>query len=162
MSRIATCTSCQRQVAIPDGVAPGESVRCPHCEAEYALIAVLLEAVEADDAAEPPSELVPVGAGAEPDEAEGPPERTDQVAAGEQPEQDDDATEGAGQLDATDPPPAHFEAEESAAGTDEPEPDQGESVGELEQAEEQVEAPGDEGAETVEPGGEEAAETPSD
>ena len=60
MSQIATCTSCQQRVTIPEGVDPGESVRCPHCEAEYALIAVLFETVEGDDASEPPPELVPV------------------------------------------------------------------------------------------------------
>ncbi len=88
MSRIAACTSCQQQVTIPKGVAPGESVRCPHCEAEYALIAVLLEAVEADGAAETPPELVPVVGEAEPDETGEPSDGAEEAPGDEEPEQD--------------------------------------------------------------------------
>ena len=33
----SACPKCQKQVAIPDGAEPESRVRCPLCDAEYAL-----------------------------------------------------------------------------------------------------------------------------
>jgi hypothetical protein len=48
---ISTCPRCQKPVSIPTGVDPTTLVRCPLCEAEYALGEAL---------AETPPELIPV------------------------------------------------------------------------------------------------------
>jgi len=65
MSRVATCTNCQKQVTIPENVDEGQPVRCPLCQAECLLGEMLAEATQADDEAETPPELVPVAAVAE-------------------------------------------------------------------------------------------------
>ncbi len=64
MLSISTCPRCQRQVSIPAGVDSAMTVRCPLCDAEYALSEALVLA---------PPELIPVasaaGAHIEEDEA---------------------------------------------------------------------------------------------
>lgn len=62
MVKIATCTNCRQQVAIPEDVDQGEQVRCPLCKADYPLSDVLAEATEANDSSQRPPQLIPVAA----------------------------------------------------------------------------------------------------
>jgi hypothetical protein len=55
MPVISSCPRCQRQVSIPAGVDSAAVVRCPLCDAEYALSEALVLA---------PPELIPVAAAA--------------------------------------------------------------------------------------------------
>ncbi len=52
MPAISSCPKCQRQVSIPRGVAAAAMVRCPLCDAAYALSEALALA---------PPELIPIG-----------------------------------------------------------------------------------------------------
>ncbi|NQT13812.1 MAG: hypothetical protein HQ582_13750, partial [Planctomycetes bacterium] len=57
MPRIATCTSCNQQVTLPQGVDQNERVRCPICNAQYELSEVDTDTFEADQSDELPPEL---------------------------------------------------------------------------------------------------------
>lgn len=48
MSRVATCPKCTQPVTVPEGLEPSATVRCPTCEAEYALAEVPAETAEAE------------------------------------------------------------------------------------------------------------------
>jgi hypothetical protein len=54
---ISTCPRCDRPVSVPAGVDSSAAVRCPLCDAEYALAEALTP---------PPPELIPVGLSAAP------------------------------------------------------------------------------------------------
>ena len=155
MSQVAKCTSCEREVTIPEGVEPFESVRCPHCEAEYALVAVLFNAQPGDEAPQPPPQLVPLASGSQQDQPEAEAAGEAPADATEQPDPDQASS------DEAEPP-----EEETETPGDEPEPpeEEVETPGdEPERPEEEAETPGDETADTVDESDEAAeAEEPTD
>ena len=61
MPAISTCPKCRRQVSIPRGVDAAAAVRCPLCDAAYALSEALALA---------PPELIPIGYATDADNAD--------------------------------------------------------------------------------------------
>src|SRR5262245_45227674 len=54
MSRIANCPACHGEISIPATAQIADHLRCPHCQAQFAVASVLAGSVEA------PPEALPV------------------------------------------------------------------------------------------------------